>query len=62
MATAERICEAMRIGTSISSPGSPERDGCRTLRALDERCPEHAVDAGSETDIRGVVVFVGNTV
>ena len=34
----------------------------RTLRALDERCPERAVDADNETDIRGVVVFVGNTV
>ena len=39
-----------------------ERDGRRILRALDERCPERAVDAGNETDIRGVVVFVGNTV
>ena len=39
-----------------------ERDGRRTLRALDGRCPERTVDAGNETDIRGVVVFVGNTV
>ena len=39
-----------------------ERDGRRTLRALDERFPERTVDAGNETDIRGVVVFVGNTV
>ena len=39
-----------------------ERDGRRFLRALDERCPERIVDAGNETDIRGVVVFVGNTV
>ena len=39
-----------------------ERDGCRTLRAFDERCPERTVDAGNETDIQGVVVFVGNTV
>ena len=39
-----------------------ECDGRRTLRALDERCPERTVDAGNETDIRGVVVFVGNTV
>ena len=39
-----------------------ERDGRRTLRALDERCPERTVDAGNETDIRGVVVFVGHTV
>ena len=39
-----------------------ERDGRRTLCALDERCPEHTVDAGNETDIRGVVVFVGNEV
>ena len=39
-----------------------ERDGRRVLRAFDERCPERTVDAGNETDIRGVVVFVGNTV
>ena len=39
-----------------------ERDGRRTLRALDERSPERTVDAGNETDIRGVVVLVGNTV
>ena len=39
-----------------------ERDGRRTLRALDERYPERIVDAENETDIRGVVVFVGNTV
>ena len=39
-----------------------ERDGRRTLHALDERCPERTVDTGNETDIRGVVVFVGNTV
>ena len=39
-----------------------ERDGRRTLRALDERCPERTVNADNETDIRGVVVFVGNTV
>ena len=39
-----------------------ECDGRRILRALDDRCPERIVDAGNETDIRGVVVFVGNTV
>jgi len=39
-----------------------EHDGRRTLRALDARVPERTVDAGNETDIRGVVVFVGNTV
>ena len=39
-----------------------ERGGRRALRALDERIPERAIDAGNETDIRGVVVFVGNTV
>ena len=39
-----------------------ERDGRRILCALDDRCPERTVDAGNETDIRGVVVFVGNTV
>ena len=27
-----------------------------------ERCPERTVDASNETDIRGVVVFVGSTV
>ena len=39
-----------------------ERDGHRALRAFDDRCPERIVDVGNETDIRGVVVFVGNTV
>ena len=39
-----------------------ERGGRRTLRALDKRCPDRTVDAGNETDIRGVVVFVGNEV
>ena len=39
-----------------------ERDGRRYLRAFDGRCPERTVDAGNETDIRGVVVFVGNEV
>ena len=39
-----------------------ERDGRRTLRALDAHCPERIVDAGNETDIRGVVVLVGNEV
>ena len=39
-----------------------ERDGRRIQRALDERCPERAVDAGNETEIRGVVMFVGSTV
>jgi len=39
-----------------------ERDGRRYLRALDERCPERTVTACNETDIRGVVVFVGNEV
>ena len=39
-----------------------ERDGHRTLRAEDERCPERTGDAGNETDIRGVEVFVGNEV
>ena len=39
-----------------------ERDGRPTLRALDDRCLERTVDAGNETDIRGVVVFAGNSV
>ena len=39
-----------------------ERAGRRILRAFDEPCPERIVDADNETDIRGVVVFVGNTV
>ena len=39
-----------------------QRDGRRLLRSLDERCPGRTVDAGNETDIRGVVVFAGNTV
>ena len=47
---------------SSSSVTLVERDGCRILRALDERSPERTVDAGNETDIRGVVALVGNTV
>ena len=39
-----------------------EHEGRRTLHALDARCPERTIDADNETDIRGVVVFVGNTV
>ncbi len=39
-----------------------ERDGRQVLRALDGRCPERTVDAGNETDTRGVVVLVGNAV
>ena len=39
-----------------------ECEGRRTLHALDARCPERTIDADNETDIRGVVVFVGNTV
>jgi len=39
-----------------------ERDGSRTLRALDRRCPERPIDAGNETDIRGVVVLGEDTV
>ena len=39
-----------------------ERGGRRTWRALDARFPERSVDAGNKTDIRGIVVFVGNTV
>ena len=37
-----------------------ERDGRRLLPALAHCRPEHTVDAGNETDIRGVVVFVEN--
>ena len=39
-----------------------ERDGRRTLRALDERCPERTVDADNDTDIQGVVVLVAHAV
>ena len=39
-----------------------DRDGRRVLRALDERCPERTVDVDNETDIRGVVVLVGDSV
>ena len=39
-----------------------ERDGHRTLCAEDERFSERTVNADNETDIRGVVVFVGNEV
>ena len=37
-----------------------ERDGRRLLPALVHCCPEHTIDAGNETDIRGVVVLVEN--
>ena len=40
----------------------PGRGGETVVRLLVERFPERTVDAGNETDIRGVVVFVGNTV
>ena len=43
-------------------PDEPAADGRRTLRAHDGRCPVRTVDAGNETDLRGVVVLVGNTV
>ena len=36
-------------------------NGRRVLRALDDRCPERTVDAGNETDIRGVVVLMGSS-
>ena len=39
-----------------------ERGGRRTLHTLDGRCPERTIDAGNETDIRGALMFVGNTV
>lgn len=39
-----------------------ERDGQRVLRTLDESCPDRVVDASNETDIQGVVVFVGRRV
>ena len=40
----------------------PGRGGETVVRLLVERFPERTVDAGNETDIRGVVVFVGNTI
>ena len=39
-----------------------ERDGRRTLRVLDERCPERTVGADNDTDIQGVVVLVTHAV
>ena len=39
-----------------------EHDGRRTLHTLDAHAPARIIDAGNETDIRGVVVCVGNTV
>ncbi len=39
-----------------------EHNGRRTLHTLDARRPARIIDAGNETDIRGVVVCVGNTV
>ena len=53
----------MRKGDYVwIDPDEPAADGRRILRALDKGCPECTVDAANETDIRGVVVFVGNTV
>ena len=57
--------------SSCASPRTPwPRAGGRATTfwvdpdepAADGRFPERTVDAGNETDIRGVVVFVGNTV
>jgi len=39
-----------------------EHDGRRTLHTPDAHAPARIIDADNETDIRGVVVFVGNTV
>ena len=39
-----------------------ERDGRRVLRTMDESCPDQTVDSSNETDIQGVVVFVGRRV
>ena len=55
------VCDPGRGGETVVRR-LVERDGRRTLHALDARCPERTVDASNETDIRGVVVFVGNTV
>ena len=53
----------VRVGDYVwVDPDEPATDGRRTLRALDGHCPERTVDIGNETDIRSVVVFVGNTV
>ena len=46
----------------VRDPGRGGETVVRLLVELDERCPERTVDAGNETDIRGVVVFVGNEV
>ena len=44
----------VRVGDCVwVDPDEPAADG---------RFPERSVDAGNQTDIRGVVVFVGNTV
>ena len=52
----------VRVGDYVwVDPDEHAADGRRSLRALDGRCPERTVDAGNETDFRGVVVFVGNT-
>ena len=59
----DAMAPRVRMGDYVwIDPDEPAVDGRRFLRALDERCPERAVDAGNETDIQGVVVFVGNTV
>ena len=55
------VCDPGRGGDTVVRLLT-KRDGRRILRALDERCPERAVDAGNETEIRGVVMFAGYTV
>ena len=59
----DAMAPRVRVGDYVwVDPDEPAADGRRILRALDERCPERTIDARNETDIRGVVVFVGNTV
>ena len=59
----DAMAPRVRVGDYVwVDPNEPATDGRRALRALDGRFPERTVDAGNETDIRGVVVFVRNTV
>ena len=50
----DAMAPRVRVGDYVwVGPDEPAADG---------RCPERTVDAGNETDIRAVVVFVGRAV
>lgn len=47
---------------AVRDPGRGGETLVRLLVERDRRCPERTVNAGNETDIRGVVALAGNTV